>query len=265
MPNQTILITGCQRSGTTMLNLAFDSHPGIRGIDEEEYRDGEVHKYLNDAAYGPWVCFKMPTWAADIQRFQQFPGIKVIWCLRDPRQVVASMIKLQLSEQGLLTSWAAHPYGAVGQIKGCLNLFRAVPPEIAQDVAAFGNDLRTAPTLWNTTQLTRSAALCWRLKNEVPRVYEFKGIAYKTAIYERLVTEPRVAIGELLAFVGAPWHDDVLSHHQFKRGMAVGRTDMGRAIDTASLEKWRSQLDPEQVALVTRICGPRAKELGYDL
>jgi hypothetical protein len=31
---KAIFITGCQRSGTNLLNLILDSHPQIKGVDE---------------------------------------------------------------------------------------------------------------------------------------------------------------------------------------------------------------------------------------
>ena len=34
MKNKPILVLGCQRSGTTLLNLILDSHPQIHGFDE---------------------------------------------------------------------------------------------------------------------------------------------------------------------------------------------------------------------------------------
>ena len=34
MGNRTIMITGCQRSGTNLMNLILDSHPQVQGVDE---------------------------------------------------------------------------------------------------------------------------------------------------------------------------------------------------------------------------------------
>ena len=49
MTNQIILVTGCQRSGTTMLNFVLDSHPDVHGIDEMQFDVNRMRDYLNSA------------------------------------------------------------------------------------------------------------------------------------------------------------------------------------------------------------------------
>lgn len=39
----------------------------------------------------------------------------------------------------------------------------------------------------------------------------------------------------------------------------------GQGLSTAPVERWRSSLDDQTAALITAICGPTAKKLGYDL
>jgi len=93
--NIPILITGCQRSGTTLLNLILDSHPQIRGMDEWEFEETLVDEYLTGPEYHPCVAFKLPKVSYLIPALQSIPGIKVLWCIRDPRDVVTSMVRLQ--------------------------------------------------------------------------------------------------------------------------------------------------------------------------
>lgn len=72
MSNQPILITGCQRSGTTMLNLILDSHPKITGVDEMEFRNENLPHYLSHINYHPFVVFKLPIFAGE-----QFIRLKI--------------------------------------------------------------------------------------------------------------------------------------------------------------------------------------------
>ena len=93
--NTPILITGCQRSGTTLLNLILDSHPQIKGVDEGDFFVDLLHEYLNHPDYHPYVAFKLPKISHLVPALQFVPGIKVLWCIRDPRDVVMSMLKLK--------------------------------------------------------------------------------------------------------------------------------------------------------------------------
>ena len=47
MNNRPIIITGSQRSGTTLLNLILDSHPQIHGVDEMQFRNNTLQQYLD--------------------------------------------------------------------------------------------------------------------------------------------------------------------------------------------------------------------------
>jgi hypothetical protein len=116
--NRPILITGCQRSGTTLLHLVLDSHPDITGIDELDFGKVPLSEYLNSPRYHPCVSFKLPVASYEAAFIKTIPGIKVVWCIRDPRDVVVSMLELTLkiSENATLP-WVVHPGGAGSEIE----------------------------------------------------------------------------------------------------------------------------------------------------
>jgi hypothetical protein len=266
MPNRVVVITGCQRSGTTMLNLALDAHPDVVGIDEMQFDAKRVADYLNDPEFGPVVCFKLPTMAAGIGFLKGLGRPKVVWMVRDPRAVVASMMQLPLYLGGQVVPWAAHPGGAQQELRSCLRLFGGVPADLGAVVERFAADAGATPPPWPKDLLATSAALVWRLKNEILPHYAGAGIEHRAQVYERLVAEPRAEMAEVLTFLGLKWHDDVLRHHELhSEGRSVGLTDNTRAIDRASLDKWKDYLEPSQVEIVRAICGPRAEALGYRL
>ena len=47
MSRKPILITGCQRSGTTLMSLILDSHPEIFNIDEYKFEYFAINTYLH--------------------------------------------------------------------------------------------------------------------------------------------------------------------------------------------------------------------------
>jgi Sulfotransferase family len=265
MPNRVILVTGCQRSGTTMLNLALDSHPDVVGVDEDVFRIERMQDYQEAPEFAPAVALKLPGRASDLAFIRAIPGVRILWCLRDPRAVVASMVRLQLVLDGEKISWAAHPLGA-GTALEAASRTGGVAPDLTETCRRFAVAAAAQPPrAWPLDMLVTSAALCWRLKNDLLRVYDQAGIGYRLVVYERLVNEPEAELRALLGELGLKWHDDVLRHHQLHRGWSVGHTDNTRPIDTGSLEKWREVLGPAQLDTVRSICGPRAGELGYSL
>jgi len=264
MPNRVILVTGCQRSGTTMLNLALDSHPDVVGVDEYEFRIERMQDYLQAPAFAPACSLKLPGRASDLGFIRAIPGVRILWCLRDPRAVVASMVRLQLILDGEKISWAAHPNGA-GTALQAASRTGGVPPDLGETCRRFAAAAAQPPASWPLDLLVTSAALCWRLKNDLLRVYDRAAIRYRMVIYEDLVREPEPQMRAILSDLGLKWHDDLLRHHQLHEGIAVGQTDKTRPIDTASLEKWREVLGPAQLEIVRAICGPRAEALGYPL
>jgi len=236
------------------------------GIDEMQFDAARVADYLNDPEFGPVVCFKLPTMAAGIGFLKGLGRPKVVWMVRDPRAVVASMMQLPLHMGDRMVPWAAHPNGAQQELRNCLRLFGGVPADLGALMERFAADAGTTPPPWPKDLLATSAALVWRLKNEILPLYAEAGIDHLPVVYERLVAEPRAELEKVLAFLGLKWHDDVLRHHELHaEGRSVGLTDNTRAIDRASVDKWRDFLEPGQVAVVRTICGPRAEALGYRL
>jgi hypothetical protein len=265
--NQPVLITGCQRSGTTLLNLILDSHPGIRGVDEMRFDPQNVQHYLSDPAFAPRVSFKLPQYAGSAGLVRRLPGVKLLWCVRDPRDVVASMLALVLRlPDGQVVPWPAHAGGGVHEVIVARQLLGdAVPPDLDPWLAHYDEVSGTEPLAWSRTLLVTTAALCWRLKNELRDVYIRARVTCRDVAYERLTGNPMSEVRQIAAFLGLPWSERLLQHHQFHQGKSVGNTDNTRAIDVRSIGRWKAQLTSEDIALLGVICGPRADAFGYRL
>jgi hypothetical protein len=265
-PNRAIVITGCQRSGTTMLNLVMDSHPQVVGIDEKAFDPARILAYLEEPEYGPWVCFKVPMLADAVAAWRTIPGVKVLWAQRDPRDVVSSMLRLSLDAEGMQTSWAGHPAGASREAAKCARVLEGrMPADLTPYWTAYQAALPAQREGWDADAQVLAAALCWRLKQEMRPLYDAAGLNPRTVAYERLVADPQGELKGHLAFCGLPWHPDVLRHHQLHHGTSIGDTDNTRAIDRRSVERWRKDLTPEQIARVAAVCGPAAALAGYEL
>lgn len=257
MSNMPVLITGCQRSGTTLLNLILDSHPMIKGIDEADYEDARMNEYLQSPAYHPCVVFKLPMASHLASAFNRIPGLKVLWCVRDPRDVVLSMLKLKLkfrasdSDDLSWASWANHPVGAALEIENCLaSLVDVVDTELLEHIKKY-KKINKQPVLARTDEdAVFTAALCWRLKNQLLDLYQKENILYKVSSYEELISKPESAINAILSYLGLPWSDDVLRHHELHSGLSIGSTENVRPIDAKNMGKWKGVLSEGELSII---------------
>jgi len=264
--NQPVFIIGCQRSGTTLLNLMLDSHPNVHGVDEMHFNAGHMREYMFGSAYRPCVCFKLPTATHTVQELKTFPGVKILWALRDPRQVVASMLKLSLHLEDTPIHWIEHPIGGVREIDNCWALLADTDDEALQELVRQRDTYARDPERRHTREAhVHSAALCWRLKQAILPLYESQSIDIRVVRYENIVERSEDEAARILDFLGLPWDDSVLNHHRLHDGQSVGRTDNTRAIDTNSLTLWTQTLSEDDLAIIHGVCNTAANPLGYDL
>jgi len=264
MPNRVTIVAGCQRSGTTLLSLILDSHPEIRTIDEVDFRLSDLRRYLTSKEFAPLVCFKLPAMSHRVREFKSLPGLKVLWAVRDPRDVVTSMIRLQVTARGVKAPLAAHPHaGPALAIPPMLEVLGEPPADLRQHLDTF----RRLPSHPDRTieQLALAAALHWRLKCELLPAYDECSVPYRFVRYEDVVRSPKAHISQVLEYLDLEWHDAVLRHHETHDGVSIGFTDRSRAIDQASIETWQPTLTTNALACVNEVCGAKAQRFGYRL
>jgi hypothetical protein len=94
---------------------------------------------------------------------------------------------------------------------------------------------------------------------------------YVEVRYEDLVADPGLAMRDICAGIGIRVDPTWLAQVDARDGEASAadaarerRPDYDGATSTVSVGRWRSDLDAEEQRLVTRICGDRLRELGYD-
>ena len=267
MLNRPIFITGCQRSGTTLLSLILDSHPQIRGIDEMEFTGSRFSEYLDDPGYHPNVMLKLPNYSHHVKSFRELPTSRVIWCIRDPRDTVLSMISLKLSFDGQLSvPWTSHPLGADREIQHCSAfLSNGYKDNLDACLETYQKIRRKPPTARNRKESIYTGALCWKLKNTLLEAYEKEGISHYVIRYEDLVCNPKKAVGMILEYLDLPWHDDVLRHHELHNSRSVGGTVDSRRIDAASIGKWKNNLSKKELSIIQSLCSDVAQKFGYHL
>jgi hypothetical protein len=264
--NRPILVTGCPRSGTTLLLLALDSHPAIHGVDEDEWDFASLDAYLEHEGYGPCVLLKSPGASHAVEAFRLFPGLSVLWCVRDPRDVVASMLNFTVHSPGQPpASWAASEY-AQGQIENSLSVLDAcVKEQLSSALETYYRITGRPPAARSRRELVFTGALCWRLKYELVRLYRDGDIPFRLVRYIDLTRDPKGELGQILEFLGLRWDDSVLAHHLLHSGTAIGNTDRTRPIDRSSVGKWKMTLSEEALPVIRELCSGLAQGFGYRL
>ncbi len=194
---RTILVAGCQRSGTNMLmdlldlSLATDvfHERDERAFERYQMRDLGVIKHLRDQSKAPVFVLKtlcelelLPSLA------QELAPAKTLWIYRDFRDVVNSMLKSFQNQSKQIQRLAS-----------------------GQDDSWWGNGL-SAPSLALLKQLvtpdindTDAAALQWYVRNVM--FFEL-GLAQaqdvKLIQYEQLVAQPELVLPQVLSFADLP-------------------------------------------------------------
>ncbi|RNC85656.1 MAG: hypothetical protein ED557_02475 [Balneola sp.] len=268
MQNKTILITGCQRSGTTLLNLILDSHPEIHGIDEADFKLELLQSYLNDSKFHPYVSFKLPNFSAAVRTFEVLPNLKVFWSIRDYRDVISSMINLTLKvsmDSSKTLSWVVHPNGAPKEIKNCItSLQHNLDDDLMHLIEKYKIIINNRSVLENDReQQVFIGALCWRLKQELLSLYDSNKVDYSIIYYENLIRKPKEELSNLLNRLNLKWHSDMLNHHKLHTGISIGKTDNTKPIDSSNAGKWKAFLTPNEITIAEKICATIAYSFGY--
>jgi len=255
--SEWFFITGCQRSGTTMLRLILECHSQISCFDElRSYQllstrshEGSLHK--------PLVGFKVPRFAEQLdysepydlgltETFSRFyTGQNVVFIVRDVRDVVASMLRLH-GTRSWLEEWA------IPIIEDKLQREREFARRWADEFAI----CREARSL------AAYGALYWSYKNDALIRYARARYPVLPVRYERLVCTPEPPLRRVCEWLGVPFEASLLDHpsHEhgelFEGGLTIGNTDSKRAIDSASVGQWKAWLTERDLRLIASIADP---------
>lgn len=247
-----VFVVGTMRSGSTLLRLILDSHESI-SIGPETGFMGAVSatRSIPGFKYGD-VWFERIGWTrAELD-------------LR-LRELVAPMFQRHAADQGK-PRWGEKTPFHTWHIPAMAEVFPdAVFVAIVRHPAAVATSLRDrfhytfgdALTYWDDTN------------RELLRQARLLGSRLVLCRYEELVLDTEAVMRPMLAWLGEPWSDAVLSHHevQEERGsprMSDGSTITRDSVDPGRASSWAAFLGREDRADLQRV-QPVAGLLGYEL
>lgn len=274
---RVVAIVGCQRSGTTLTGQIVGAHPEAFLVDEfdglypwfhaetdrrhnaaalaeamvksaeAKYRQMDKPRCLGGAVTAGDIgarvlVLKAPNLTYDVGRFSSLgTPVSVVYPVRDPRAVVASMARL------------SH----IDFVGNQLRLLNDRPELIERFTAEYRLLADEAQPQW-----IRQAAI-WNIKSSMAPTFRQAGICVTQFRYEDLVCEPDRMISRILDECHLPDSAEALRSHALYRGEGPGGTDRTRPIDATSLFVWQSDLDEAQQADVIHITGASARSFGY--
>lgn len=205
-----------------------------------------------------WVGFKVPRWADQLDREllrdfgipdeapRIYEGQKILFLVRDYRDVIYSMLKLPGLKKSWLEEWA------VPILEAHIEKDEGFGQEWARELVI----CRNAPR-----RLVAIGALYWKFKNAALLRYVERGYPVLAICYERLVMHPEEQLRRVCSFMGLAFTEEMLRHpaHSHREildnGLAIGNSDPNRVIDSASVGQWRKYLSHQEVAIAQEVVG----------
>ena len=256
-------ISGCQRSGTTMLRLVLESHSAIQCFDEAmgyelliKETKGEVVDYSRKLG-AILLGFKIPRFAEQLTRsefndpdYGQFSSFykdqKVVHVFRDTLDVICSMIRLKADGD---VSWL-DKYGRI--------ILQSMIADQTPD-SIYRKKYADVEQMGLPAHLV--GALYWEIKNQ--GFFDLRNLnkPVHPIRYEALVASPREELLKLCQFLDVEWSDELLNHpvHPHaeldEKGKAIGETDPRRSIDTSSIGVNRDLLTDKQIREIQSFVG----------
>lgn len=181
-----------------------------------------------------WCFIKEPngSQAADML-MQTLPGSRLLWILRDGRDVVDS--EVDAASKG---SW----------------------------LTAYGGDLEWTPE--QRLDFVRERAYRWAWRQEiVAKAYDAHPAELRLKMsYEDLLSDTEAGLREILAWLGVTPRADLAELVSKGSFEAVPESERGKGkfVRSASPGAWRDNLTPDECAALDEICGPQLHALGYD-
>lgn len=245
-PPGPVFVVGSMRSGSTLLRLILDSHPHIAIGAETGFMGGlRAAKDIPRWKFGKgwyerlgWTEAEFDArlrefYAGLFQRFAAEQG-KPRWGEKTPfhTEYIAEMSRI--FPDAVFVGLVRHPGAVASSLR-----------------ATFHYGFGEALAYWSDTNL--------RLVRSGSELAD----RFVLLRYEDLVLEGEPVLRDLLAWLGEPWHPDVLEHHRVQREKGAPRAAEGRTItrdpvDADRAVQWVRELtEPDRHALdgVTALAG----------
>ncbi len=241
-----IFVIGSMGSGTTLLRLMLDSHPNIMIAQETGFLRALMAQY-----YIPFWKFG-GEWLERIDMSEAELDDAARSFYDDVFSRAAA--KRGATRWGDKTPYHVHHMELAARVFPDAQFIATVrhPGAVANSVGRFKWDWNKGIEHWtHSNQNMTDAGMTL-------------GDRFHLIRYEDLVTDTEPVLREVLDFLGEPWKDEVLAHHEVQPGgVAEGGTKASDPVDTARMAKWRGSVNDKQMARLVKRADSQARIFGY--
>jgi hypothetical protein len=263
-------LTGCQRSGTTLLRVIFASHPEMAVPGESHF----IPPLLNDRArYERSRSFDIDAYVAYLLDHPRFK----VWRLSEGRLRAA----LDATPVQTMPDAIRRAYRAFADKKGKPKYADKTPryalriPMLAQAFpeARFVHVLRDGRDValslleveWGTKSIDEGA-LYWRKRVTAARRAgaELGPERYLEYKHEELLDDPEVQVRRICSFLQLEFDPSMLRYYENRKPSRAPHMQHLVKPPTKGLRDWREQMAPQDVRIFELIAGDLLQELGYE-
>ena len=259
-------VVGSDRSGTTMLMMMLDAHPGL-GVSRESWflidlmdalpLNGTLNREHIDRAFE--IISQHPRWQRwsipDSALKSQLEGLVDT----DLAGLVEAVFQLDL-ERSHKTRWGDKTPAYVCEIRRIHSMFpQAQFIHIIRDARDVCISLRNVgwhgPTLTNMARYWRQQVL-----SGIEAGRALGPDLYLEVPYEELVTSTEHTLRQICTFLGEPFNPDMLAWYDLTAEKTSDRpmrfqTKLGRAPRTSDIERWKDEMSAVDVAIIEAHAG----------
>jgi len=246
-----VFVVGSMRSGSTMLRLMLDSHPHIAIGGETGFMGGLL------------AAKEIPGWNFGKGWYERLGWTEEEFDAR-LREFYSGLFRRHASDQGK-TRWGDKTPFHTGHMA---EMGRVFPDAVF--VGLVRHPGAVAASLHRKFHYAFPEALSYWSQTNLDLVRGGAGLGDRFTLcrYEDLVLHGERVLREVLAFLGEPWHPDVLEHHRVQRAKGAPRAVEGGTITSEAVDAGRAQEWAQHVGADDRRALDSTAELaaffGYD-
>jgi len=248
-----IFIVGAMGSGTTLVRLVLDSHPHIAIPHETGFmRAYDAHRFAPFKHSGRGWARKLAGSEEELDAMLRdfYDSLFMRYAERHGKR--------RWGEKTPLHMWHVDDMARLFPDAQFIGVVRHPAGSIASNMRRFGAKLRRATWHWRA------------YARELARHSMRHDDRFVLVRYEDLVREPEPVLRELLEWLGEPWSDAVLAHHQVQgaRGgkrVVEGRSRVDDPVDPSRIDRWTRDLRGDHHEWLAQRVTRMAQFYGYDV
>jgi len=269
-----IFVVGSGRSGTTMLQLMLNAHPNISVMGELHFfsQIGQLREMVPDLT-APGSLERLFTLVKRVEHYRFLPDADAVFgevrarLEREAEPTYELLFRYVLEEYARregATRFGEKTPDNVRYLPELVDIFpKAKIIHITRDPRAV---VASAMKMPGASTDVVVHAVSWRADLVYGAEFRDRKATYREVRYEDLVTDPEPALRGLCEFLGEDYVPSMLDFHRTARSHLKDEPwKMGAAnpVNTAALEKWKTQLSGPRVLLIELLTGDLMDSLRY--